>query len=102
MYQYELGEGDFDGEAASLLCNHYHFWGVMVDKGHLPIWVFESASGPSIVRLYAIMEDYILEKRKVNPNYAYYFEKMLKQIQWKYGYKYEFREMEMEMEDDSA
>lgn len=96
MYEYENGEIEFDKDAASYLCSYFHFWGMMVAKGYLPIWVFESASGQSIVRLYAIMEHYIIEKRQVNNKYAYYFEYLVKIIKKKYKYQYHFK-----LKDDS-
>ena len=66
-----------DPEVA-LIISYFHFWGLMVKKRHLPFYIFKSASGPSIIRMFDILRPAILERRncKDNPNpyYAEYFE----------------------------
>lgn len=93
MYDYENGIASFDEKAAGGLCNYFHFWGMMVQRRYLPLWIFDSASGPSICRLYVIMEDYIFEKRKVNEKYAHHFEELVTRIDKKYGFKKEYLKM---------
>ncbi|MFR7368256.1 sugar transferase [[Ruminococcus] torques] len=54
---------------ASNTVSFFHFWGLMVKKKYLPFWVFKSASGHAVIRLYeglremiegqVILEDYV-------------------------------------------
>jgi hypothetical protein len=57
----------------------------MVKKGFLPIWIFKSASGPSVVRLFYLVKPYIEERRKTsNHYYAKDFEYLVRHIERKY------------------
>ncbi|WP_142922612.1 hypothetical protein [Neobacillus notoginsengisoli] len=47
IYESKHNGAPLDKTAASELCSALNFWGMMVEKGHLPIWVFKGASGPS-------------------------------------------------------
>lgn len=86
VYAAENGETELDKKAASEICSFFNFWGMMVRRGFLPMWVFASASGPSVVRLYEILEPYILERRDTNNQlYAMEFEVLVKRIRRKYG-----------------
>ncbi|WP_133118812.1 DUF4760 domain-containing protein [Chryseomicrobium excrementi] len=88
IYAAGNGEIELDIKAASEICSFFNFWGMMVRKKFLPIWVFKSASGPSIVRLYIILEDFITERRKTNNEYyALEFEYLIKRIKNKYNIK---------------
>ena len=60
--------------AAADVVSFFHFWGAMVKKKYLPLWVFDSASGYAVVRLYEGLEEMISERRKDNPRYGEYFE----------------------------
>lgn len=81
----KIGPNDLN---ASVVCSYFHFWGLMVKKRYLPIWIFESASGTQVLRLYRYLEEHIEEKRKENPFYAEYFEWLAKKIEKKYGKKW--------------
>ena len=59
---------------AAIVVSFFHFWGLMVKKKYLPAWVFDSASGYAVIRLYEGLSDMIIERRKKNPEYAQYFE----------------------------
>ncbi|WP_435874070.1 DUF4760 domain-containing protein [Rossellomorea vietnamensis] len=65
----EDGTKALDTKAASEICAFFHFWGMMVNKGYLPLWIFKSASGPSVVRLFHLLKPYIEERRKTNNHY---------------------------------
>ena len=43
---------DKNDVAAGSIISFFHFWGIMVKKKYLPLWVFESASGYAVIRLY--------------------------------------------------
>jgi hypothetical protein len=87
IYQSEKDGTPVDTKAASEICSFFHFWGMMVEKGFLPLWIFKSASGPSIVKLYFILEPHIEERRKNNNKlYGEGFEYLVKKIGKKYGY----------------
>ena len=62
-----------DVDAATVIA-FFHFWGLMVKKHYLPIWVFESASGYAVIKLYEGLLGMIGERRQDNPEYAQYFE----------------------------
>lgn len=85
---YSLFEGnkaiEFENKDASIVCSFFHFWGLMVRKKYLPIWVFESASGIAIIRLYDILNDFIVEHRNSNPFYAEHFEWLVNSVKRKY------------------
>lgn len=68
-----------DVDAASIV-SFFHFWGLMVKKKYLPIWVFESSSGQAVVRLYEGLHSMIMERRKDNPMYGEYFEWLYKKV----------------------
>jgi len=75
---------EFENKDASIICSFFHFWGLMVRKKYLPIWVFESASGIAIIRLYDILKDFIDEHRISNPFYAEHFEWLVCSVKRKY------------------
>jgi hypothetical protein len=56
IYATEDGQTPLDTKAASEICAFFHFWGMMVRKGYLPLWIFQSASGPSVVRLFHLLK----------------------------------------------
>ena len=59
---------------ASNTVSFFHFWGLMVKKKYLPFWVFKSASGHAVIRLYEGLREMIEIRRVDNPEYAEYFE----------------------------
>ena len=71
---------DKDDLDAGIVVSFFHFWGLMVKKHYLPIWVFDSASGYAVIRLYEGITRMIEERRKDNPQYAEYFEWLYKKI----------------------
>lgn len=70
--------------ATSTISNFFHLWGLLTQKGYLPMWVFESSTGISVYRLYQAADDVILERRKGNPLYAQKFEWLYSAISKKY------------------
>lgn len=74
-----------DSSDAARITDFYQFWGLMVRKGYLPIWVFEGASGVAMNRLYNILQGYIEEHRKTNKFYAANFEWLVTKSKLKYG-----------------
>lgn len=65
---------DKNDVAAGSIVSFFHFWGIMVKKKYLPLWVFESASGYAVIRLYEGLQEMIEERRKDNEKYGEYFE----------------------------
>ena len=65
---------DKNDVAAGSIISFFHFWGIMVKKKYLPLWVFESASGYAVIRLYEGLQEMIEERRKDNEKYGEYFE----------------------------
>jgi acetyltransferase-like isoleucine patch superfamily enzyme len=59
---------------ASNTVSFFHFWGLMVKKKYLPFWVFKSASGYAVIKLYEGLQEMITIRRADNPEYAEYFE----------------------------
>ena len=74
---------DKDDLDAAIVVSFFHFWGLMVKKHYLPIWVFESASGYAVIRLYEGISGMIEERRKENSQYAEYFEWLYKKVKKK-------------------
>ena len=74
---------DKDDIDAGIVVSFFHFWGLMVKKHYLPVWVFESASGYAVIRLYECITEMIEDRRKDNPQYAEYFEWLYKKIKKK-------------------
>lgn len=68
-----------DVDAASIV-SFFHFWGLMVKKKYLPLWVFESSSGQAVIRLYEGLESMIMERREDNLMYGEYFEWLYKKV----------------------
>ena len=61
-------------------------WGLLQSKHYLPMWVFDTASGYSIVKLFEGVQDIIEYKRKYhNPNYADQFIFLYKKILKRYS-----------------
>ncbi len=82
--------GDFTKEelekVASLEINFFQMWGLLQSKHYLPMWVFDTASGYSIVKLFEGVQDIIEYKRKYhNPNYADQFIFLYKKILKRYS-----------------
>ncbi len=70
--------------AASLTTNFFQMWGLLQYKGFLPIWVFETASGYSIIKLYEAIYDIRKEKCSSNPFYGGQFKDLCVRINAKY------------------
>lgn len=65
---------DKNDVAAASVVSFFHFWGAMVKKHYLPVWVFDSASGYAVIKLYEGLQEMIEERRKDNSKYGEYFE----------------------------
>jgi hypothetical protein len=59
-------------------------WGLLQSKGFLPVWVFETASGYSILKLHDSVEDIFEKNRETNPFYAMQFTALCERIAQKY------------------
>ncbi|MBQ7875350.1 MAG: hypothetical protein IJ306_09400 [Oscillospiraceae bacterium] len=70
--------------AASVCMNFFQMWGLLQNKGFLPIWVFETASGYSIIKLHQAMEDILYVRRETNPFYGQQFSWLCARILKKY------------------
>lgn len=72
--------------SVSKISSFFHLWGLLAKKGYLPLWVFESASGIAVCRLYYASIEVINNKRKKNPLYAENFEWLTNKIIEKYQF----------------
>lgn len=70
--------------AAALTADFFQMWGLLQYKNFLPMWVFETASGYSIIKLYEASEDIFLYHRMTNPFYAMQFKNLCSRITSKY------------------
>ncbi len=83
VYNNDLSLEDEDAsQNASYVVNFYHHWGLLVKKGYLPIWVFDSGSGAGTIRMYELTKCYIQEVRDKHHDctYAEYFEWLYNEI----------------------
>jgi hypothetical protein len=71
---YAAGKDSIDPSDAAYLCSFFHFWGLMVKGGLLPIWVFDSSSGERAVQLYRKLSQFVRDARHTAPRCAEYFE----------------------------
>lgn len=77
---YEANKGNIDPTDAAYLCSFFHFWGLMVRRGLLPIWVFDGVSGERVVQLYQKLSEFIEDTRKDAPRYAEHFQWLSQKI----------------------
>ncbi len=66
--------------AASAVINFFQMWGLLQRKGFLPIWVFETASGYSVIKLYEAVEDILRHKQTTNMFYGVQFQQLCVRI----------------------
>lgn len=70
--------------AAGVTMNFFQMWGLLQNKGFLPMWVFETASGYSIIKLHQAIEDILYDRRETNPFYGQQFSWLCTRILKKY------------------
>ncbi len=70
--------------AAAKIANFFQLWGLLQKKGFLPMWVFETASGYSVIKLYEAASDVFSHNRSTNPFYALQFKDLCVRIASKY------------------
>lgn len=58
----------------AMVCNHYHFFGLMLKKHYIPKYVFKGINREVIIKCYEHSKEYIKLRRKTNKDYAEYFE----------------------------
>lgn len=61
-------------DSYAVVCNHYHYYGLMAKKKYLPAVTLEGANAFAIIRSYECSMRYIELRRKKNPYYAENFE----------------------------
>jgi hypothetical protein len=66
--------------AVSETAGFFQMWGLLQYKNFLPMWVFETSSGYSILKLHEAMEDILLEERKTNPYFGMQFTSLCHRI----------------------
>lgn len=71
-------------DAMGLTTNFFQMWGLLQSKGFLPMWVFETASGYSIIKLHESVEDILKDRRETNPFYGMQFTHLCERIARKY------------------
>ena len=77
---YEANDGNINSKDAAYLCSFFHFWGLMVQRKHLPIWVFNGVSGERVVQLYQKLSKFIEDTREDAPRYAEHFQWLTERI----------------------
>lgn len=70
--------------ATSEIADFYQMWGLLQYKGFLPVWVFETASGYSVIKMYEAIDEIVTEMRSTNPFYAVHFQHLCIRINSKY------------------
>ena len=70
--------------AAAVTADFFQMWGLLQSKNFLPMWVFETASGYSIIRLYEAAADIFAYHRLTNPFYAMQYHDLCARIFSKY------------------
>lgn len=71
-------------KAADKVCNFFHLWGLVAEKGYLPMWIFvDQPSGKRVVELYSKLKGHIEDKRVKNKYYAKGFEGLHDEIKKK-------------------
>ena len=71
-------------DAASTTNDFFQMWGLLQSKNFLPMWVFETASGYSIIKLHEALEDINTANRATNPFYGLQFKELCVRISKKY------------------
>lgn len=77
--------GEMQELSATKISSHYHFWGLMVKRGYLPIWVFDGEPGESAIQLYYLLEGYIKKRRCTKTKYAENFTWLILKIEKRNG-----------------
>ena len=81
----ELDQDMLDNEYYAIVCNHYHYYGLLAKKHYLPNMILKGVNGYMIIKSYEYLEKYIKLRRKMSPYYAEYFEWLYKHLKKK-GY----------------
>ena len=68
------GPEQISNEDASQVASYWHFWGMMVRRGLLPLWVFEGSSGVRVKQYFEKLTPFVEAIRRTNPFYASEFE----------------------------
>ena len=72
---------ELDKTDAAEVAALFHFWGLMVQKEFLPLWVFDGSSGRRVVQYYEKHSGFIEHhRRNGNPDYAEHFEWLYRQL----------------------
>jgi len=82
---YEAEPSNINRHDASMVIAFFHFWGLMVKKKLLPIWVFDSISGYRVVQLYEKLRGHIQEEQKKASRYGEYFVWLAKEIKRRFN-----------------
>ena len=70
--------------AASTTNDFFQMWGLLQNKNFLPMWVFETASGYSIIKLHEAVDEINTQNRETNPFYGLQFRDLCVRISNKY------------------
>ena len=72
VYNYNPGNNiKLDEEEINIVINFFQHWGLLAKEKYLPMWVFDTASGSGVVRLYDRAKPYIEEVRKYHDDKTY-------------------------------
>ena len=65
----------------AIVCSHYNYYGLLLKKHYIPLWVFRGSNATAVTRCYKICENYIEKRRSEgNVDYAHYFEELYKVV----------------------
>ena len=70
--------------AVSETAGFFQMWGLLQYRHFLPMWVFETASGYSIIKLYEASADIFARNRMTNPFYAMQYRNLCIRVSSKY------------------
>ena len=59
------------------IVSFYDFWSLMVEKKHLPKWVFKGMPGKTAVNIFCKIKPYLDNRRQTESEYAQQFEKLI-------------------------
>ncbi len=79
-YRHSIRDGTASEEDKAAFVNFYEKWGRLVRSGYLPLYIFDGASGISIVGLFDQLGDFVRKQKERNPCYADSYDWLVRKI----------------------
>lgn len=67
-------------EKYAIICNHYHYYGLMTKKGYIPKYVFDATNIHAITACYELCQEFIKLRRVNRLGYAEHFEWLYREL----------------------